>query len=49
MIARLIQAAHQTADAPGTVPGGANAGASGGPEVVDAEFEEVDKPDRKAS
>jgi molecular chaperone DnaK len=44
---RLIQAAQHTADAPGTAPSGASA--SDEPEVVDAEFEEVDKPDRKAS
>jgi molecular chaperone DnaK len=46
---RLVQAAQQTADAPGTAPGGSNATGSGEPEVVDAEFEEVDKNDRKAS
>jgi molecular chaperone DnaK len=44
---RLVQAAQQTASAPGTAP--ENANGSGGPEVVDAEFEEVDKRDRKAS
>ncbi len=43
----LIQAAPQTTDAPGTAPGGASG--SGGPDVVDAEFEEVDKDDRKAN
>jgi molecular chaperone DnaK len=47
--ARLTQAAQQTADAPGTAPGGTSAAGSGEPEVVDAEFEEVDKPDRRAS
>jgi molecular chaperone DnaK len=46
---RLVQAAQQTADAPGTAPGDTNANGSGEPEVVDAEFEEVDKRDRKAS
>jgi molecular chaperone DnaK len=46
---RLIQAAPQTADAPGTAPGDTNANGAGEPEVVDAEFEEVDKRDRKAS
>ena len=44
---RLVQAAQQTADAPGAAP--ENANGSGEPEVVDAEFEEVDKRDRKAS
>ena len=34
---------------PGTAPGDTNANGSGEPEVVDAEFEEVDKRDRKAS
>jgi molecular chaperone DnaK len=47
---RLVQASAQsTADAPGTAPGDTNANGSGEPEVVDAEFEEVDKRDRKAS
>jgi molecular chaperone DnaK len=46
---RLVQAARQTADAPGTAPGDTSAGSSDEPEVVDAEFEETDKPDRKAS
>jgi molecular chaperone DnaK len=46
---RLIQSAHQTADAPGTAPGGTNASASDEPGVVDAEFEEVDKRDGKPS
>jgi molecular chaperone DnaK len=46
---RLLQAGQQAADAPGTAPSGANANGSEGPEVVDAEFEEVDKRDRKAS
>jgi molecular chaperone DnaK len=45
----LVQAAQQTADAPGTVPGDAGAGSPDEPEVVDAEFEETDRPDRKAS
>jgi molecular chaperone DnaK len=44
---RLAQAAQQTADAPGTATENANGSAE--PEVVDAEFEEVDKRDRKAS
>ena len=44
---RLVQAAQQAADAPRTSP--ENANGSGEPEVVDAEFEEVDKRDRKAS
>jgi molecular chaperone DnaK len=43
---RLIEAAQMAADAPGTAPGGPG---SGEPEVVDAEFEETDKRDRKAS
>jgi molecular chaperone DnaK len=48
--ARLSQqAAQQAADTPGTAPGGTDATGSERPEVVDAEFEEVDKPDRKAS
>jgi molecular chaperone DnaK len=46
---RLIQAAQQTADAPGTAPGGASAAGRDEPEIVDAEFEEVDKGDRKAN
>jgi molecular chaperone DnaK len=46
---QLTQAAQQTADAPGAAPGGATAAGSDGPDVVDAEFEEVDKNDRKAS
>jgi molecular chaperone DnaK len=46
---RLIESAQQTADAPGTAPGGTNASASDEPEVVDAEFEEVDKRDGKPS
>jgi len=44
---RLVQTAQQTADAPGTAA--ENIDGSGEPEVVDAEFEEVDKGDRKAS
>ncbi len=47
--ARLTQTSQQTADAPGTAPGGTGAGGPDEPEVVDAEFEEVDKPGRKAS
>jgi hypothetical protein len=46
---RLVQAAQKAADAPTTAPGHTNANGSGHPEVVDAEFEEVDKRDRKAS
>jgi molecular chaperone DnaK len=46
---RLVEAAQQTGDAPRTSSGGADAAGSGEPDVVDAEFEEVDKPDRKAS
>jgi molecular chaperone DnaK len=46
---RLIQAAQQTADTPGTAPGGGSTADSGQADVVDAEFEEVDKDDRKAS
>ena len=46
---RLIQAAQQTADASGTAPDGTNTSASGESGVVDAEFEEVDDSDRKAS
>ena len=46
---RLAQAAQQTADAPSTAPKGADGTDSGEPEIVDAEFEEVDKRDRKAS
>jgi molecular chaperone DnaK len=46
----LTQAAQQTTDAPGTAPGGGEAsGSPSGPDVVDAEFEEVDKRDRRAS
>jgi molecular chaperone DnaK len=45
---RLIQAAQQTAGGPGAAPGGTNASADQ-PDVVDAEFEEVDKPDRRAN
>jgi molecular chaperone DnaK len=46
---RLVEAAQQTGDAPGTAPGGTDASGSSDPDVVDAEFEEVDKGDRKAS
>jgi molecular chaperone DnaK len=46
---RLIEAAQRATESPGTAPGGTNASGSGEPEVVDAEFEEVDKSDRKAS
>jgi molecular chaperone DnaK len=45
--ARLGQTSQQAADAPGTAPGATATGPSE-PEVVDAEFEEVDKRDRKA-
>jgi molecular chaperone DnaK len=46
---RLVEAAQQTADAPGTSPRETSGAGSGDPDVVDAEFEEVDKRDRKAS
>jgi len=47
---RLVEAsAQQTADASGTAPGASAANGPGEPEIVDAEFEEVDKRDRKAS
>jgi len=44
---RLTQAGQQSTDAPGAAP--ENADGSGNPEVVDAEFEEVDDRNRKAS
>jgi molecular chaperone DnaK len=44
---RLAQAAQQAADAPGTAP--SRTTGSDEPEIVDAEFEEVDKRGRKAS
>ncbi len=46
---RLLQAAQQTAGASGAAGGGATSGESERPEVVDAEFEEVDTRERKAS
>jgi molecular chaperone DnaK len=46
---QLVQAAQQTGDAPGAAPKDTNPAGSGEPDVVDAEFEEVDKNDRKAS
>ncbi|MGZ5840814.1 MAG: molecular chaperone DnaK [Xanthobacteraceae bacterium] len=46
---RLLQAVQQTAGASGAAGGGATSGESERPDVVDAEFEEVDKRDRKAS
>jgi molecular chaperone DnaK len=46
---RLVQAAQQTAESPGTAPSGAEGRSPTESEVVDAEFEEVDKHDRKAS
>jgi molecular chaperone DnaK len=46
---RLIQAAQQTTESPGTAPSDSSTGRSDEPKVVDAEFEEVDKRDRKAS
>jgi molecular chaperone DnaK len=46
---RLLQAAQQTAGASGAAGGGATSGESERPDVVDAEFEEVDKRNRKAS
>ena len=52
-IERLMQTATRLAEAAGRASEGAGAGpgssSQGGPEVVDAEFEEVDKRDRKAS
>jgi molecular chaperone DnaK len=45
---RLLQAVQQAADAPGTAPGQPGNAAAGEPDVVDAEFEEVDKDDRRA-
>jgi molecular chaperone DnaK len=57
-IERLMQTATRLAEAAGTSasantgpgPGASPSSSSqGGPEVVDAEFEEVDKRDRKAS
>jgi molecular chaperone DnaK len=54
-IERLMQTATRLAEAAGGASAGAGPGPSpgssseGGPEVVDAEFEEVDKRDRKAS
>jgi molecular chaperone DnaK len=46
---RLLQAAQQTAGGSGAAGGGATSGESERPDVVDAEFEEVDKRNRKAS
>jgi molecular chaperone DnaK len=52
-IERLMQTATRLAEAAGRASEGAGPGpgssSQGGPEVVDAEFEEVDKRDRKAS
>jgi molecular chaperone DnaK len=54
-IERLMQTATRLAEAAGRASESAGAGpgpgssSQGGPEVVDAEFEEVDKRDRKAS
>ena len=46
---RMLQAAQQTASASGPAEAGATSGEAERPNVVDAEFEEVDKRDRKAS
>jgi molecular chaperone DnaK len=43
---RIGEAVNRAASEP---PGGGTSGGSGGPDVVDAEFEEVDPRDRKAS
>ncbi|MEA2911862.1 MAG: molecular chaperone DnaK [Bradyrhizobium sp.] len=47
---RLAEAAGRASESAGAGPGpGSSSSSQGGPEVVDAEFEEVDKRDRKAS
>jgi molecular chaperone DnaK len=45
---RLAEAAGRASESAGAGPGPGSS-SQGGPEVVDAEFEEVDKRDRKAS
>ena len=45
---RLAEAAGRASESAGAAPGPGSS-SQGGPEVVDAEFEEVDKRDRKAS
>ena len=46
---RLLQGVNQTDGASGAAQTGATSGESERPDVVDAEFEEVNKRDRKAS